>query len=119
MPILVFLGVIYFVWTKYQDRLRGSIRLGDATPSFSTDSNWVQYPIIALSAIAAVAMAIPSVLAGLFRTVTGRFGRGGDSGARTYTSRNSFARGRGGYSRVAADTNDENDLLGEDSDEEV
>lgn len=123
-PMAIFAAVVYFVWTRYQDRFRGQIRLGDGAgvPSFSTDSNWVQYPIIAVSAVAAAAMAVPMVLAGLFRSVAGLFGRGARGGGaadRTYTSRGSFARGRGGYASVAADTNDENDLLGEDSDEGV
>lgn len=122
MPVLVFIAVIVFVWRKYQDRLRGQIRLGDATPSFSTDSNWVQYPVMAISAVAAAVMAIPFVLGGLFRSVAGLFRRGGGGGgsaAATYTSRSSFARGGGGYASVAADSNDENDFLGADSDEEV
>lgn len=110
----------------------GQIRLGETASNhgfgdgaFSSDSPFVRYPIIAVSAIVAVASAIPLVVSGLWRAGVSavdryRYGSGGGfsslGGAGPFTTRDSFARGRGDYEHV---DDDEGELLGDDSDEEV
>lgn len=105
----------------------GQIRLGDnASNTFDSDQPWVKYPVIAVSAVAAVAASTPLLLASIFRTARGAYervsGGGRDrswfsgSGPRRFTTRDSFARGRGDYTAV---DDDEGELLGEDSDEDV
>jgi len=70
-----------------------------------------------ISALAAGILAIPVVMMSVFRWARERFTRRG-SGSSPFTSRASFGRGRdAGYASVNVD--DENDLLGEDSDEDV
>ncbi|KAI1499629.1 vacuolar protein sorting [Biscogniauxia marginata] len=106
----------------------GQIRLGEQS-SLNSDSPWVKYPVVAVSAVVAVVSAMP-LLAGslwrsansLFHRVTGRGDSGGNyswlrrGSQRRFTTRDSFARGRGDYAIV---DEDEGELLGEDSDEEV
>ncbi|KAB8356628.1 hypothetical protein FH972_024205 [Carpinus fangiana] len=124
VPILAAGGIGYFLWTQYESKF-GRIRLGDggARRSFDTASPWVAWPVAVLSAVAAGVLALPALLGTLYRTVSERFGRGGARGggsgyrsARPYTSRDSFARGRGSYAAVG---NVESDLLGEESDEDM
>lgn len=120
MPILAAGGIGYFLWKSYESKF-GRIRLGEAGsgPSFDLDSRWVAWPVAALSALAAAVLAIPAVARTLYRTANERFGRtsrGGYRSARPYTSRDSFARGRGSYAAVG---NVESDLLGEDSEDEL
>lgn len=120
VPIAVAAGVGYFVYRRYAGNF-GQIRLGDATsgPSFSTDSRVIAWPIAFVSAIAAGVMAIPGVVGAVARGVKERVGGRRRAGWRNagYTSRNSFARGRGNYSAVGG-AELENDLLGEESDED-
>lgn len=111
----------------------GQIRLGDTgsgagfgAGAFDSDSPFVRYPVMAISAAVAVAGAIPLVLAGLWRAgvaAVDRWRYGGGSGfstlaggSRPFTTRDSFARGRGDYASM---DDDEGELLGEDSDEEI
>jgi hypothetical protein len=105
-------GIGYYMW-KHCDGKFGRIRLGDATPSFDSSSPWISWPVAAISGLVAVLAAAPLVVGAAWRSVTGMFG--GYAG-RTYTSRSSFARGRGEYAGVASD---EGELLGDESDEEV
>lgn len=110
----------WYVWRNWGSNF-GQIRLGDNSSSFSSDQPWIQYPVIAISAIAAVVAALPLVATSLWRTTMGayqRVSRGGQGGnwSRRYTTRDSFARGRGDYSAV---DDDEGELLGEESDEDV
>jgi hypothetical protein len=108
-------GIGYYVWRHWDGKF-GRIRLGDsAGGAFDSDAPWVKYPIAAISGLVAVAAAIPLLVGSLWRSVTGRVS-GGGYGGRTYTSRSSFARGRGDYAVVDAD---EGELLGDESDEEV
>ncbi|KAF2088167.1 glycosyl hydrolase [Saccharata proteae CBS 121410] len=119
IPLAVAAAVGWWVWRSWDGKF-GRIRLGDAAPSFDSESRWVAWPVAALSALVAVAAAVPMLFGGVWRSIRGRF-YGGDGGiggfgGRTYTSRSSFARGRGDYAVVDPD---EGELLGEDSDEEV
>lgn len=117
IPIAAAAGIGYFVWLKFGDKL-GSIRLGDGPSLYSSGrggggGDWTKYPVAAVSAVVAVVAALPLLVGAAWRGVRSLFG-GGYNG-RTYTSRSSFARGRGDYAAVDADEG----LLGEDSDEEV
>ncbi|KAF1992071.1 vacuolar protein sorting protein [Aulographum hederae CBS 113979] len=132
LPIAAACGVGYWVWRNgVWDGKFGRIRLGEpGQGAFDQDSPLVRWPIAAISAIVAIAAAVPMVVGSLWRTALGAFGRGGGGyGGRTYRSREAFARGRGQYSGIgggggggagAADGfEDEGELLGSDSDEEV
>ncbi|TKA31812.1 hypothetical protein B0A50_01891 [Salinomyces thailandicus] len=130
IPIAAAAGIGYWVWKNWDGKF-GRIQLGDApagaiggiggSGAFDRDAPWIKYPIMALSGIVAVVAALPMVAGSLWRTVSTRLGRnraeGGGGYSGPYTSRNSFARGRGDYAVVDPD---EGELLGEaDSDEEV
>jgi len=105
IPIVAAGGVGYYVWTRVLNGRIGAIRLGE-----DNDSPLVQFPIIAISAVVAVVLAIPSILSALGGWLASKFTR-----TRRYTTRNSFARG-GDYSVVHTD---EGELLGSDDDDEV
>ncbi len=98
-----------WVWRNWDGKF-GKIRLGDG----DSGNPWIDYPVMAVSVLVAIAGAIPLLLASLWRSARGVFG-GGSGGVGRYTTRSSFARGRGDYAVV---DNDEGELLGEDSDEE-
>ncbi|KAK6336356.1 vacuolar protein sorting/targeting protein PEP1 [Orbilia brochopaga] len=99
-------GVLgYVLWQRWPGKL-GAIRLGDERQE---ESPFVKYPVIVLSAIVALIVAIPTIVGAVYRTIASRFQR-----RPRYTTRGSFA--RGGYDSVE---NDEGELLGEDSDDEV
>ncbi|KIW01039.1 uncharacterized protein PV09_07554 [Verruconis gallopava] len=112
IPFAAASAVGYWVYKNWGGKF-GAIRLGE-TPSRSfTDSPWVQWPVAAVSGLVAVLAALPLLVGSLWRSVRGMFG---GYGGRTYTSRSSFARGRGDYAAV---DNDADELLGDESDEEV
>ena len=131
LPIAAAAVVGYFAWRQIESRY-GRIRLGESGPSagggrsaFDAENVWVRIPVLVVSGIAAIVMAIPAVFGGLVRVVRERTGRGGDGGGRgrgSYTSRGAFARARGrdqDYSSVVSDDED-GDLLGADlSDDDV
>lgn len=105
----------------------GSIRLGPGPSSsssggvFDGERPWIKYPVAAVAGVIAVLGAVPLLVGSVWRSVSGLWGgsRGRYSGLgtpRTYTSRNSFARGRGEYAVVDPD---EDELLGEDEEDEV
>ncbi|KAI9759160.1 MAG: vacuolar protein sorting/targeting protein PEP1 [Chaenotheca gracillima] len=114
LPFVAAAGVGYWVWRNWDGKF-GRIRLGEqgGIGTFDAESPWIKYPVTAVAVIVAVVIAIPDTLGRLWRSVTGRFGSGGE---RRYTTRSSFARGRGDYAVV---DEDEGELLGDDSDEEV
>lgn len=128
LPFAAAGAVGWWVWRNWSGTF-GQIRLGEQpSPAaavgnlLDSDAPWVRYPVIAVSALVAVVGAIPLVVVAVWRTASGwAFGgsRGGWSrlgGSRRFTTRDSFARGRGDYAVV---DEDEGELLGEDSDEEV
>lgn len=112
IPFIAAGGIGYYVWRNWDGKF-GRIRLGDSATRFDSGSPWISWPVAAISAVVAVVAAVPMLIGSLWRTVSNRFG---GYGGRTYTSRSSFARGRGDYAVVDPD---EGELLGEDSDEEV
>lgn len=115
IPIGVAAGAGYWVWRNWDGKF-GRIRLGEGggvgMGLFNKGSPWIVYPVAALSALVAVLSAVPLLASSLWRSVASRFGRGGQR----YTTRSSFARGRGNYAVVDPD---EDELLGDDDDEEV
>jgi len=136
LPIGLAAAVGWYVYRNWTGKF-GTIRLGDGAGAgggrglLDSDAPWVKYPVIALSAAVALVGAIPLVAAALWRTAAGaaerwgfgsgrgawsRVGGGGGAGTRPFTTRDSFARGRGDYDAV---DEDEGELLGDDSDEEV
>ena len=126
IPICVAGAVGWWVWRNWEGKF-GQIRLGESG-GFDNDAPWIKYPVIAISAVVAVIGALPLVAAAIWRSGAGLVGRmsggsGGGSyswlsggGNRRFTTRDSFARGRADYAIV---DEDEGELLGEDSDEEV
>lgn len=100
----------YWVYRNW-DGSFGRIRLGETGSAFDADRPWIQYPVAAVSAIVAVVAAVPLLVMSLWRSVMGLFGGSG----RRYTTRQSFARGRGDYAVVDPD---EDELLGGDDDAE-
>ena len=142
VPFAVAAAAGWYVYNNWSHKF-GQIRLGEqsnASPAgfgggaFDSDSPWVRYPVVAVSAAAAVAGAVPLVVAAVWRAGVAavdrwRYGSGVGGGwsslngggglggrNRPFTTRDSFARGRGDYAHV---DDDEGELLGEDSDEEV
>jgi len=136
IPIAIACAAGWWVWRNWSGKF-GQIRLGEqGSAVFDSDQPWVRYPVIALSALVAVVVALPVVAASIWRTARGaaeRWGLGGpggrggwsrlsggsgfaNGGNRRFTTRDSFARGSGDYAVV---DDDEGELLGEDSDEEV
>nr|POF26385.1 vacuolar protein sorting/targeting protein 10 [Quercus suber] len=122
LPIAAAAAIGYWVYKNW-DRKFGRIRLGAdgggrASDPFDRNAPWVKYPIMALSGIFAVLAALPMVVGSLWHVVSTRFGRSragaGAFARQPYTSRNSFARGRGDYAIVDPD---EDELLGESEDE--
>lgn len=114
----------WYVWRNWSGKI-GQIRLGDTASSFEGGQPWIRYPVMALSFLAATAAAIPLAVTSIWRRVTagyasvsgGRRGRSWFSrGPRRFTTRDSFARGRADYSMV---DEDEGELLGEESDDEL
>ena len=79
--------------------------------SFDGEAPYIKYPVLVIAGLVAVVQAIPLLAASLWRSASGLFNRN-----KRFTTRDSFARGRGDYAVV--DT-DEGELLGEDSDEDV
>jgi hypothetical protein len=114
LPFAAAGAIGYYVWRNWDGKF-GRIRLGESGGTFDSESPWVKYPIAAISGLVAVVAAIPMLVGSLYRMIAGRMG-GGSYGGRTFTSRSSFARGRGDYAVVDPD---EGELLGEDSDEDV
>ncbi|KAG6003524.1 hypothetical protein E4U21_001924 [Claviceps maximensis] len=127
IPFAAAAAIGWYVWRNWDGKF-GQIRLGESSSTtFDSDRPWVKYPVMAVSGVAAVVVTLPLLIGGLWRTAMGSYdsvrGSGGggvrswfSQGPRPFTTRDSFARGRGDYAIV---DDDEGELLGEDSDEEV
>ncbi|PPJ59650.1 hypothetical protein CBER1_01185 [Cercospora berteroae] len=120
LPIAAAAGVGYWVWKNWDGKF-GRIRLGDTGygggGAFDSEAPWVKYPVMLISGVIALVATLPMVVGSLWKTLATRFGRSSGYGySRTYTTRSSFQRGRGDYAVV---DEDEGELLGEDSDEDV
>ncbi|KAI8944960.1 hypothetical protein F4801DRAFT_598607 [Xylaria longipes] len=127
VPIAFAALVGWWVYNNWQSKF-GQIRLGEQG-SLDKDSPWIKYPVIAVSAVVAVIGALPLLASSVWQTTSSTFkrlsGRGDrsgryswlpSSGPRRFTTRDSFARGRGDYAIV---DEDEGELLGDASDDEV
>lgn len=128
LPVAAASAAGWYVWRNWDGKF-GRIQLGDGAAgsriglggAFERDAPWIKYPVLAISAVAAVVVAIPMVVSTIWRTLSTRFGgRGGRyssyGGSRPYTSRGSFQRGRGNYAVIDPD---EGELLGDESEEEL
>ncbi|PMD41536.1 Oligoxyloglucan reducing end-specific cellobiohydrolase [Hyaloscypha variabilis F] len=111
IPIIVAAGAGYWVWKNWASKF-GQIRLGEQS-SFDGEAPYIKYPVLVISGVVAVAQALPLLLASLWRSTMNLIGQGR---SRRFTTRDSFARGRGDYAIV---DEDEGELLGDESDEEV
>lgn len=138
IPIAVATIIGWWVWRNWEGKF-GQIRLGESkfmifplTPclpnpkslnmnikanitgalAFDEQSPYVKYPVLAISAIVAVIITLPTLGSSAWRGISGLFGR---SRTTRFTTRRSFARGAH-YTPV---DEDEGELLGEDSDDEV
>lgn len=125
VPFVIAGGAGWWVYRNWPaaGRTFGQIRLGEESSMLDEDRPWIRYPVIAVSAAVAVVATLPLVGAAVWRFGVGlveRWTGGGggwrSGGRRTYATRDSFARGRTDYSIV---DDDEGELLGEDSDEDV
>lgn len=126
IPIGLAAGVGWWVWQMWQSKF-GQIRLGEQR-GLDQEAPWVKYPVIVVSAAVAVVGALPVVASGIWRSASSLLGRVGGpgggrgyswlggSGPRRFTTRDSFARGRADYAIV---DEDEGELLGDESDEEI
>ncbi|KAI8957449.1 Oligoxyloglucan reducing end-specific cellobiohydrolase [Daldinia sp. FL1419] len=124
IPIAAASAVGWWVYRNWHHKF-GQIRLGEQS-GLDSDAPWVKYPVVAVSAVVAVAGALPLLVGSLWRVVREKVGGRGDSGGRyswlrggnqrRYTTRDSFARGRGDYAIV---DEDEGELLGDDSDDDA
>ncbi|KAI1115206.1 hypothetical protein F5Y14DRAFT_411484 [Nemania sp. NC0429] len=127
IPVIVAALVGWWVYKNWQGNF-GQIRLGEQS-SLDNDSPWIKYPVVAVSAVVAIIGALPLVASSIWRTVSSAFTRLGirgenggryswlrSTGPRRFTTRDSFARGRGDYAIV---DEDEGELLGDASDDEI
>jgi hypothetical protein len=120
VPIAVAVGAGWWVYTRWDGKF-GRIRLGGGPTSAGgssageTISTVLAWPVALAAGAVAVVAALPLLVRSLWRSAAGVFGSPA-YGTRAYTSRSSFARGRGDYATVE---NDEGELLGDESDEEV
>jgi len=110
IPIAAAVGVGYWVWRNWDGKF-GRIRLGEP---MAGENPWIAWPVAVLSAVVAVLGALPLLVGSIWRSLRARFG--GGYGTIPYTSRSSFARGRGGYYAAVEENDDE--LLGENSDDD-
>ncbi len=84
-----------------------------STASFDNEAPYIKYPVLVIAALVAAVQAIPLLLSSLWHSASTALGRGRTA---RFTTRDSFARGRGDYAVV---DEDEGELLGDESDEEV
>ncbi|RFU25853.1 hypothetical protein B7463_g10489, partial [Scytalidium lignicola] len=111
VPVIASTAAGYWVYNNWSRKF-GQIRLGEQA-SFDGEQPYIKYPVMAIAGVAAVAASLPLLATSLWRSATGLFSKGQN---RRFTTRDSFARGRGDYAVV---DDDEGELLGDESDEEV
>lgn len=120
IPFALAGAIGHYVYRNWHGKF-GQIRLGDASSTFDSDQPWIKYPVIAVSAVAAVAASLPILIGSLVRSASDAFGLGRGSrgswfsGTTRFTTRDSFTRNRGAYA-IVEDV--EGELLGEESDDE-
>ncbi|KAF2481104.1 glycosyl hydrolase [Neohortaea acidophila] len=124
IPIAAAAGAGYWVWKNWEGKF-GRIRLGDGLGTSSggaldRDAPWIRYPILVLSGVVALIAAVPMVVGTVWKAISVRLGRRSRDGfgGRAYTSGASFGRS-GAAGRYAVVADDEGELLGEDSEEEI
>ena len=111
LPAAAATAVGHWVWNNWGEQF-GRIKLGsEPGGAFDTSKPWISYPIMVVSALVAVIAAVPLLISSLWRSARGAWG-----GGRRYTTRSSFARGRGDYAVVEPD---EDELLGVEDDDDV
>lgn len=124
IPVVAAAAVGWWAYTRWDGKF-GRIRLGGGaaptTPGASTTAGraaevLLAWPVAIAAGAVAVVAALPLLARSLWRSVSGALGGSPAYGTRAYTSRSSFARSRGDYATVE---NDEGELLGDESDEEV
>ncbi|OAA68613.1 vacuolar protein sorting [Niveomyces insectorum RCEF 264] len=116
IPVGLAAAAGWWVYRNWSGKF-GAIRLGEhGTARFTVDSDapYIRYPVMGAAALVAVVGTLP-LGGGGSRGAWSRLGFGG-GGTRRFTTRDSFARGRGDYAIV---DDDEGELLGDDSDDEV
>lgn len=112
IPIAAAAGVGYWVWRNWTYAGFGQIRLGEQS-TFDDQAPYIKYPVMAVSAVVAVLITLPSLVGAGWKEVSKLWkGRGGMN---RYTTRRSFGR----ESDYAVVDEDEGELLGDESDEEV
>ncbi|KAI1004973.1 Vacuolar protein sorting/targeting protein 10 [Podosphaera aphanis] len=109
IPFALAGAVGWWVWKSW-NRKFGQIRLGE--PGFESEVPYIKYPILFVASIVAAAQAIPLLISSLWHSVITSMG--GSRSAR-FTTRDSFSR-QGNYAVV---DEDEGELLGEESDDEI
>jgi hypothetical protein len=97
-------------WPKFTDRESNANSTEAST--FDEQAPYIKYPVLAISAIVAVIITLPTLVSSAWRAISGLLGR---RNAARFTTRSSFARG----ANYAPLDEDEGELLGEESDEEV
>jgi hypothetical protein len=80
--------------------------------SFDGEAPYIKYPVLVVAGAVAVVQALPLLVSSIWRSASTALGR---SRPARFTTRDSFARGRGDYAAV----DDDGELLGDESDEEV
>lgn len=108
----------WWVWRHWDGKF-GRIRLGEGGAGVfegaggAAGNALMHYTVVTVAVLVAVITAIPDIVRRMWRFGRDRLGRRASA---RYTTRSSFNRGRADYAEVE---NDEGELLGEDSDEEV
>ncbi|TQS37094.1 hypothetical protein Golomagni_02444 [Golovinomyces magnicellulatus] len=104
----------WWVWKNWTRKF-GQIRLGESRSlkAFENESPYVRYPIFVIAGIVAAIQAAPLLISSLWHSLVTALGINPTT---RFTTRDSFSRGQGTYAIV---DEDEGELLGEDSDDEV
>lgn len=101
-PIAAAAAIGYYIYRRSEGKF-GQIRLGEE----SSESPFLHYPVVVLSAIIAVALTLPQIARSGYTSIRNLFTRN-----RRFTSRSSFT--RRAYAPVSADES----LLGDSEDED-